>query len=499
MRVFTNIFRVLFACAFVLVKYANAQSGFLALKTPVSSVKGTEKGVISNVIGYDETGYYLLMNFKGDFHVQKTDASFNEIKHVSMSSMDLNGYKKHEFKMAYLVGNVLIALFANETDAVKQLIAVELNKTTLLPQKPPLKVMEVPLTGKNAVVDFKHTISPRNKNILLVSVESKGNDTIESYKFIMLDSNLISLWNRTMSGQDFVLKNFYADDDGRAFLLGLAIGEWCLKMISGQQSEPLAYMIKPNDKVGSIECIPDTLNNTFCIAGFYQNSKTLRGGEQGWYISGYFFRRLNSATLKEEIKTEGKVSDLIIKGLKNPVNEYYLSNMKIERIICNKDESCYLVTERYSVTSSYTQGNYFVSYNARNILAFRLNKSGVCEWVYNIAKDQTQHDVELSYIISYTVAATNDKLYIFFNDNKNNYKKEEVFLSEYAGFYNKDASITVCTLTSSGQLERKKMIECDKKCMVAIMPPGCRQLNDKRVFITMQGKDERSFGILNLE
>ena len=75
----------------------------------------------------------------------------------------------------------------------------------------------------------------------------------------------------------------------------------------------------------------------------------------------------------------------------------------------------------------------------------------------------------------------------------------EIMTPEKAGFYDKNASLTICTLNSTGELSRKKLIDCEKKCDIAIMPRGCWQISNHRLLITMQGKNERSFGILNLE
>lgn len=484
----------LIASSLVIFKCANAQTASLSIRTPLSVSGGEEKGFINNIIGLDASGhYYMMMSNKNELHLQKMDTNFNEIKQVRETKILVDGNKDMELKMVFLVKDKLIAFFKRSSDSKTELILFDINKSTLLSDKPGRTIAELSFKEKSQVADFRYAFSPRKNNLLVLSKVNDTKDAPERYEFTMLNNEFNIIWKKKLSDDSFVLKNLYSDDDGRAYLTGITNGEWCVKMISDQNSEPLTYLIKPNGEIGSIECLPDTLSNSFCISGFYRRSKERPS------LSGYFFRRLDRVTFTEQVKTDIKVEDLFIKGLKNPVQDYYLRNMTLKEILCNNDGSCYLIAEMNDRSEIFSSGEISVLYKSEKLLVFKLNKEGKPDWIINIPKEQSQFETENRFLLSYGLAIKDGKLFIIFNDNKNNYANTEIMTPEKAGFYDKNASLTICTLNSTGELSRKKLIDCEKKCDIAIMPRGCWQISNHRLLITMQGKNERSFGILNLE
>jgi hypothetical protein len=201
-------------------------------------------------------------------------------------------------------------------------------------------------------------------------------------------------------------------------------------------------------------------------------------------LTGVIYKRYSKNNLKEELGTEKDFSKMSFDNGKTLGNVPYLGNQTMTDFILLDDGGSYAISEDHTSISTtdptYHQTRYASDRN--NILVTKFNKDGNVEWAQAVKKNQRDWDDDNLNILSYGLGIRNNKLYFLFNDNPKNLQSIGA-RAEDAGWYDKDAALSLVTIAPDGIQKRMMLSSCDKKCKLAIIPDGCLQTDKEHLLV----------------
>ncbi|MFT6923976.1 MAG: hypothetical protein ACJA1C_002996 [Crocinitomicaceae bacterium] len=162
------------------------------------------------------------------------------------------------------------------------------------------------------------------------------------------------------------------------------------------------------------------------------------------------------------------------------------------------------VVTRYDASTGRSTTTYYYYYN--DIVAYKVGSDGGFDWLSKIDKYQVSTN-DGGYFSSYARYVSGDKMYLFFNDNVQNYSETsgEFFLEEgkkvkSSRISKKKNTVAICEIDlSSGDKTRRMYF--DRTELGAIVVPklfNTDYINRKMLFYAIKGSKEK-FGFLNFE
>ncbi len=525
--------KVLFLVALSLIAFSNVYSQSKSKDVKVKwgdEMKESKKSSLSDVIGYDASGFYTLSSKSSSIIIGQTTSIklshfSNDVNLLKETELEIKDNKKDmEFEFIVQMENKLYVFssLADKKTNKNELFVQTINKKSLELNNDRKKIAEIPYETKlyRDRGNFGYTLSSDSSKInVFYNLPYEKNEN-EKFGFHVLDVQMNEIWSKNIelpyTDELFVIYSHILDNDGNVHILGKKYEDKLKSTRKGEvnynyiiisynkgESNSREYLVKLDGKyLNEMKIVINDDKEIIC-AGFYSNT-----GISG--ADGCFFLKIDSESKaivlknfkefdldfitqnmsdKEENKTRKKEA----KG-----KDVELYKYDIDDLIMSDDGSIFLVGEQYYViertstttsngnTSTKTSYHYYY----KDIIVVHIDFQGNIVWAKKVGK--AQHTInDNGYFSSYVLSIIGDKLYFIFNDHSENLvgnsKKKE--LKEFRS--KKDAVIVIVQMDCEGNQTRKALFTA-KEAEVLARPKVCEQISENELILFGQkGKTHR--------
>lgn len=510
------------------------------LKTKKASViwgpetKESKKLSLGDVIGYDESGTYILKTKRKGF--SKSDLLFehldNKLVKTKTTEVELETAGKKRGYEYTIHSNGKLYLFSSSINKkVKKntFYYQELNKKTLLPNSKPIELGIIDYSGSSNYNSgsFSLRISRNKERILIYHRLPYEKGKSEKVGFLVLDKDMNKIWERQVtlpySTELFDVERYRVDEKGNVYLLGLAFKD---KRKLKRKGDPnYKYMVLAYTNKGeTLDKFPVELPGKFITdmqIAIADNGDIICGGfysEEGTFsVKGSYYISIDGKT--KAIKTNNSMEfgiDFVTQNLKpnkakkakkkaEKGKNIELYEYDLDEIILKDGGGAVLVSEQFYIrvvtrTSTDANGNthttttYYYYYN--DIIVININGKGEIVWTEKIPKRQATSN-DGGYYSSYALAIKDDKMFFIFNDNAENlfYKPGGTLKNFSRG---KNGIAVLVTLTEEGRYSREKLFSVEE-AEVLIRPKVCEQTSDDQMLLFGQRKKSHRYGMLTFK
>jgi len=483
-------------------------------------IKEARSSNLESIIGYDESGIYVLKTEGGGLFSNETsfiehfDNKMNQTASEEVIIKDRKGDERDFESFVYMSNTIY--LFSSTEDKKNdfvELFAQTVNKKTLKPNNDARKIAKIDYSqkGDNSFGDFEFSVSQDNSKILIHYLLPAKKKEKEKIALIVMDKDLNLIWEKKCtlpySEELFEDVKYKLDNDGNAYILGLIYKE---KVASKRKGKPNfkyqlisyksngtvynEYPIELKDKfITDMQIALNSKNDIIC-AGFYSNVGTFSingsyymniDGSSG-EITNKNFKEFDldfitqNMTEREAERTKKKES----KGKDVELYEYDLDDL-----IIRDDGGVILIGEQFYInifTTTYTNANGSMTststthYYYNDIIVININPEGKIDWAKKIPKYQESVNDGGTYS-SYTKGFLSDKLFFIFNDNpKNLTNKGNGKLSNYNP--NRESIVALVTMDSDGNQSKEALYKM-KRSDVLIRPKLSKQISENEMIL----------------
>ncbi len=476
-------------------------------------IKDGKRSTLSDVVGYDDTGIYLIKEDFSGFKHEVTLEHFNHrMSRTRSSVLELKNDKKdRNMEFMTLLDNELYVFssFINQKLKKNFLFVQTINKKSLRPNNDLEKIAEIDFKGKtkynSGTFDFK--ISRDSSKVFVFYNLPYDKKKSERFGFHVFDNKLNQLWEQEIElpylEELFDVEDYKVDNDGNVHLLGTIFNEKRKTKRSGEPNykyQILSYFNNGRKQKEYPVSIPGKFLTDMQIAitdeadivcgGFYSSEGTFS-------IEGSYFLRINtesgeikSKNLQEfgidfitqnmTDKEENKAKRKAAKGKNVELFKYDL-----DEIILRSDGGAFLVGEQFFVrvrTRTSPDGSVSTTtyYYYNDIIVVNIDPNGEIEWTEKIPKRQTTSN-DGGYFSSYALAVVKQDLYFLFNDHPDNLDYAD---GDKLSRFNKSKGslATMVKLNKFGKQERKALFSY-KEAEVLIRPKVCGQIKNNEMVI----------------
>ena len=490
--------------------------------------KESKKISLGDVVGYDESGTYILKTRRKGLYGINSDLILEHLDQklaktlTTELNLEVNDMKK---SYEYIVhSNEQLFLFSSYLDnkAKKNTLYYQkLNKKTLQPEKKLNQIGQIDYSGNRKYNSGSFSlIRSRDEHRILIFYGlpfEKG--AKQKYGFTVLDKDMNKLWEKKVTlpyAQElFDVERYRIDEQGNVYILGLIYKD---KRKLRRKGEPnYKYtVISYKDEGNTVADYPIELPGKFITdmqLAIADNGDIICGGfysdEGKFSIKGSYYLSIDGSTKKIKSRSFNEFGiDFITQHFK--ANKAKKAKKKAEKgknvemyqyelddIVLKDDGGAILIGEQYYVrvvtrTSTDANGHtttsttYYYHYN--DIIVININPEGEIEWTEKIPKKQVTTN-DGGYYSSYALAIRDDKLYFIFNDNPANlfYKSGEKISNFNKG---KGSVAILVTLTEEGRYS-KELLFTTEQAEVLIRPMACEQTNDDEMILFGHGRKRK--------
>lgn len=493
-------------------------------------LKESKRSTLSDIVGYDETGFYALkvkygglMASNSTITLEHFNYQMNKTKSVELELKEQKKDKNFEF-IVQLNGELyLFTSFKNQKVKKNYLFVQSINKKTLQLNRDIRKIAEISYTGKSKrnSGNYDYDLSRDSTKILVYYNLPFDKGEREKFGFHVFDNKLNEIWEKRVTlpykEELFDIEDYNIDNNGNVHLLGVIFKD---KRKAKRKGAPnykyqiLSYYDKGNELRQYPVSIPGkfltdmqiAINNQQDIicAGFYSEEGTFS-------IIGSYFLRIDEDTKQIEHKSFKEfgidfITQNMTKGEERRTKkkagkgkDVELFQYDLDNIILRTDGGAVLLGEQYYVrivTTTTTSANgatstrttYYYYYN--DIIAINISPDGDIEWAEKIPKRQiTTNDG--GFFSSYDVTVVKDKLYFIFNDNPRNlhYTGQGKLHNFNKG---KESLVVLVELDGNGKQTREALFSV-RDADIITRPKVCEQISDNEVVLFGQRKKTQRF------
>jgi hypothetical protein len=370
---------------------------------------------------------------------------------------------------------------------------------------------------------FQYTVSPDGNKLLLSCspLELKDNE------LKVIDENLNSTWSGFLTARDVSQRlDAYQVMMDNAMNLVVFTGNYKANGIVLNPTLILYATSRQQVKTITIET-PQQFNIYNQTMRFYGNNQlyfagllrinTSRVEITGGIISAHIdLDKQKIISTLTNIFNDQQLEELtgINRGWKNEYGLYFYGLYFIKNVFFRPNGTVSLLTEQGYARATYFPGNnpyyyYYMPYNYYNmgingqpvmetqrnlILAINLTEQGNINWLKMIPKYQSYAVKEY---LSFTAGYDNDKLYLIYNDNKDNVFKSNAFSPKC--MQNPKRSIAVVTtIDNNGNTKTKPFYWSKTGSGMAIKPALCTLLQSNKVLLFFEKDTRFSLGEFTL-
>ena len=480
-------------------------------------IKEARSSNLESILGYDETGIYVLKTEGGgafssgqDCFIEHFDNKMNQTKSEELIITDKNG-EERDYEFIVHMNNTLYVFSSIEnkkTDKVN-LYAQTINKKTLRPNNDSRKIAEINYAdkGSGSFGDFQFNISKDQTKLMIHYLLPAKKKEKEKIALIVLDKELGLLWEKKCTlpylEELFDDERYRIDNDGNAYILGVVYKEKALAKRKGKPNYKY-QLISYKDKGETYSEYPIELagkfitdmqiaindKNDIICAGFYSNIGTFS-------INGSYFLNINGSN-GEIVNKSFKAFDLEfitqnmtereankVKKKEEKGKDVELSEYDLDDIILRDDggailvgEQFYIVAHTYSSSNGASYTTYHYNYN--DIIVINISPEGQIEWAKKIPKEQESIDDGGTYS-SYAMSVFGDKMFFIFNDNpKNLTNTGDGKLKNYNP--NRESIVALVAMDSDGKYKKEALYKM-KRSDVLIRPKLSKQISEDEMII----------------
>ncbi|WP_375561759.1 hypothetical protein ACE193_04185 [Bernardetia sp. OM2101] len=457
----------------------------------------SRRGQIGSIVGYDDTGFYLLKYetkglFKVENYIERYDNKLNQIKSEKLELED--DYTL--VKISQFNGKLyFFSQFLDKKSKEKTLFVQQIDNQSLKFKGEKKQIAQISFEGKSKFNSgsFGFSVARDTSKVLVyyqLPYEKKEN---EKFGFHVFDKDMNLLWtkNVTLPYEDklFGVTDYKIDKKGNVHLLSILYKEKAKTKRAGKPNysyKVLSYIeegktLKEYDVIVKDKFLTDMQlaiadNSDLICAGFYSNVGTfsiegsyfLTIDDESKQIKTKSFKEFGLDFITEDMteKQKKKTKKKADKGKDVELYEYDLDN-----IIIKDNGGAVLVGEQFYIRESTirtTGANGQVSsrttyyYNYHDIIVISISPAGQIEWAHKIPKRQTTVD-DGGYYSSYTLAVVGDKLQFVFNDNARNIYDKTIKEGKVYRFSYKNIAVALNTVDSNGKQDRTSLLNTPKK------------------------------------
>lgn len=519
---------ILICLSFFICFSANGQSK--SKKVDISmgpEEKGSKRETLSDIIGFDETGFYAIkIRYRiggGDYTLEKYNKRMEFVRSVDLVVKEEG--KRKEVEGIYMLDGKLMMFtsFYNQKQKKKYVFVQEVNKKTLNFGTRSKKIGEYPFGGNFKLGSWGGSVgiqmSRDSSKVLLYSdIQDKKKENDE-FKFQVFDTELNELWSNMVKvpyeNQLFDIQKVKVDNDGNVYMVGLKYKErrklfsrgdanYEYKILAYTQNGATEkeYDVKMGDRfLSDLQLAIDESGDLIC-GGFYSDQNTFN-------VKGSYFLRIDKET--QEVKAES-FKEFSIESMfqessdkakakaekkKAKGKNVELFSYDLDEIILRADGGAVMIGEQF-YTRTYTrtdaQGNMSSTtyFYFNDIIVVNVSPSGEIEWVELVPKRQSSSN-DGGFFSSYASAVVDDKLYLVFNDHANNLmRKEGDKVYRFTG--RKDALVVLVEIDKEGNETREALFTVRESDIIT-RPKVSQQLgvNSKDFLIYGQKKKTHRF------
>jgi len=476
---------------------------------------------LNDVIGHDESGYYIQRNVKKKIFLEHIDKqTLTADRTIEIPKLDYNGNKR-EYEYTRMIGKT-IYLFSSVNDK-------ETKTNYFFAQKVDPKDLSIDPELKKIYSGTYETrsegiyntipviVSPDETKILTYrGLNKRKDESNERILYTVFDDKFKQLWEEEVEfpypADMFSVYTTRLGDDGNIYVKGVEYQTkeerkasrregkqqytYHLLVFKAKSKTPKDYKIQLEEGKFitdmQIELAP---TGNLVAAGFYSN----KGSSS---VKGAFYMSIDAETrqvLKQ--KTTEFPLDFITQNMterekkqaekkEKKGKEPELLEFDLDDIVMQSDGGVTLIAEQFFirvVTTTTTSSNgstttrttYHYYYN--DIIALSFNGDGTLAWKCKIPK--RQHTVnDGGYYSSYAYAAVGDKLYFVFNDNPKN-----LFLKDgevpYASFRKKEIAVSITEVNANTGKTERELLFTTERGDILILPKACVQSGDKEMLL----------------
>lgn len=482
--------------------------------------KESKNTSVNGIIGYDETGYYVLKQKEGQlpsvplkFNLEHYDLDMNRTKFIQFDDFFEN--KKDRVEFVILLKNQLYLFWSSPNTRNKQCLYVNtINKSNLTINKEKKLLVEPKITIKDQ--SYNYIFSEDTTHLLIYYGQTYGKGQRENTGLYMFNKDFNLIWNKnvTLPYKENLLdaEQYVIDSDGNVYITGL-IYLSTKKNNSKEDSDFKYEIIKVTNKGENIDEYPVELNDlkvTDVIIRINEDKNIVcsgYGSEKEKYLKkACYYLVIDKDSKKniiENVNIIGEDFDF--------TNEYKPKDYPEESFTCSTDElimmddkSSILIGEDFnSFTTSYSysgatgyQTMYKLMFFYDDIYLIKRSSEGNLLWSTIIRKRQnTPNDEGVN--SSYTRALVDSNLYFIFNDNPKNIK----YYGKYAPekFENNNSSVIMLIEVDKNGNQKRRKLTTTKEAGVFARPSVSRQISSNQLILVGQKGAKVRLGKMKFE
>lgn len=476
--------------------------------------QASKRGSLEDVVGYDETGCYVLRSDRRDLFIEHYDRQMNRKNSVELDLQQDKKEKDLEFIVQLGKQLYLFSSFDNQKLDKNFLFVQTINKQTLKPNADIQNIAEIGFKRKRNAGTYSYRVSPDSSKVLIFYSLPYEKGEPEKFGFSVFDKNMKLMWKKDVklpyNDELFSVDKFKVDNNGNVYLLGLVYREKAKKKRHGKpnyQYHVLAYSgggnifneykVDLRDKFITDMQIGIRTNGDISCAGFYSEKGTFS-------IKGTFFLTLDAnskKTKKENLKEFDKdfLEEFMSDSKAKRGKELY--EYDLDRLVLREDGGAVLVAEQYYIhVSTYTTSTgtgmmttrtvYYYNYN--DLVVININPDGSIQWARKIPKRQVTAN-DGGYFSSYTFSLINNKMYFIFNDNPKNLANPNP--DKIYNYNPKSSVVTVVEIDKNGNMNKQALFKA-KEAKIITRPKVCEQVSGNEVIVFGQKKSKYKFARL---
>jgi hypothetical protein len=489
----------------------------------------TKRSSITDICGYDESGYYTVRAQKRDLYLEHINKDMAVDKSVKIPKQK-DGQNPMYYNYSLMMdGNLYMFSSSKDSHLNKMTLFVQaVSKTTLTPDKQKTEIASSTFASRRGLMQsmvyssglFSHTLSPDEMHLLVYSSDmgkDENGDAPTDTKFHLgiFDSKMGKQWEKDVklpfAPGVFSVEQIKIDDYGNVYIIGIEYEEKSDARVSRRAGKPTYtyHLYRYSSNGNDVLEMPVDLNGKFITdlqvdgapngdiiaSGFYS--------EKGSFsIKGAFYMAIDATTHEVKIQKLSEFeTDFITqyfsekekkkeKKQEDKGKEPELYQFRLDELLIREDGGITLIAEQYFVDVSYyttydpnthmTTTHTIYYYNYNDILVMSFNKSGELDWKTKIPKRQcTVNDG--GYYSSYTYSIVDDKIYFIFNDNpKNLFLKADEQPYMFNGA--KDLAVVLVEVNADGKATRELLMTTEKGDLI-VRPKMCEQTGKREVLI----------------
>jgi hypothetical protein len=380
------------------------------------------KNVIPSIVGYDNTGYYSLVD-DYNWAIERYD---RKLENAKREYIDLNvGFRTRDLEALVHFYDTLY-LFTSEVRFNSRILYVQTINEETLKQNPDERVIieSHDLGGWRA--EFHITLSRLEKKLLVVSRTIIYGRKVQDITFMSFGKGLVKEWQSSDRIQHdrkiYNESDYVIDESGNAYMICLYYEPVLFQHLSPRKNSYLIVAFTDSGKsvnhyfadfenkyIRGIEIAPG-LNNDLACAGFYSPSMN------DYTVDGLFFFNLDiESKLMKDLKFHELEPFFLQESmeLKSGSESKYLYSFYLNHLVLRKNGNFVITGEQYLEQDYDTY---------MNVIVISLSSEGDIFWERVVKKSQGQELDKYPDYSSYCLFAPADwnKVILLFNENLNN-------------------------------------------------------------------------------